>query len=83
LTVVIVEGQTLINGGFAVIIAGTGWFARQIWDAVEKLKNDLQRVEVALPSQYVSKVEYGATMARIETKLEKILDRLDEKADKS
>jgi undecaprenyl pyrophosphate phosphatase UppP len=34
--------QTLINIGAAAILTVVGWFARQLWDAVDKLKNDVK-----------------------------------------
>ena len=45
--------QTLINLGAGTILTVIGWFARQLWDAVEKLKTDIKAIEIALPSNYV------------------------------
>jgi len=63
-------------------MAGLGWFARQLWDAVSELRRDLHKIEVDLPTNYVQKNEYAETMKRIEIMFERIFDKLDGKADK-
>jgi len=63
-------------------MAGLGWFARQLWDAVSELRRDLHKIEVDLPTNYVQKNEYAETMKRIEIMFERIFDKLDAKADK-
>lgn len=74
--------QSLINLGLSCFMAGLGWFARQLWDAVSELRRDLHKIEVDLPSNYVQKNEYTETMKRIEIMFERIFDKLDNKADK-
>lgn len=76
------EVQTIINGLLAVIIAGIGWAARELWAAVKTLREDLQKIEVALPTNYVRKDEFADGIKEIKGMLEKIFDRLDHKADK-
>lgn len=74
--------QTIINlimGGALTII---GWFARQLWDAVQTLKEDMKELEVELPTHYVRKNEFESRFDKIETMLERIFDRLDGKVDK-
>ena len=63
-------------------MAGLGWFARQLWDAVSELRRDLHKIEVDLPTNYVQKNEYAETMKRIEIMFERIFDKLEAKADK-
>lgn len=76
------DGQTLINLGLGAALAGIGWFARQVWDAVKKLREDLHAIEVDLPKSYVSKDDFNVTMKHIETMFQRIYDKLDDKADK-
>ena len=59
-----------------------GWFVRQIWDAVQKLKDDLKRIEVDIPTNYVRKDEMTARFDRIEELLDKLYERLENKMDK-
>jgi len=55
-----------------------GWFARELWTAVQDLKNDLSK----LPLTYVARLDYKEDMREIKEMLSKIFDRLDNKADK-
>jgi hypothetical protein len=76
------EPQTVINGLLAVLLAGIGWAARELWGAVKRLREDLQRIEVALPTNYVRKDEFAEGIKELKEMLGKIFDRLDHKADK-
>jgi hypothetical protein len=73
----------LIFNIVAVAIVGTiGWFARELWSAVQDLKNDLKFIQIDLPSNYVKKTDLDAQFNKIEISLQRILDKLDQKADK-
>lgn len=74
--------QSMINFAGGTVVAAGGWFARQIWDAVTELRRDLHQIEVDLPSHYVKKAEYAADVIEVKTLLQKIFDKLDQKADK-
>jgi hypothetical protein len=76
------ELQTIINSLLAVIIGGIGWAARELWGAVKLLREDIQNIEVNLPSNYVRKDEFAQGLKEIKEMLGKIFDRLDNKADK-
>ena len=76
------DTQTLINTGLSVILAAIGWFARQLWDAVDGLKKDVHQIEVYLPKTYVMKDDLDKRMAHIEDMFQRIYDKLDGKADK-
>lgn len=76
------DAQTLINFGLGAVLAALGWFARQVWDAVKRLREDLHSIEVDLPKTYVSKNDFNDTMKHIETMFQRIYDKLDGKADK-
>ena len=62
--------------------ASCGWFAKQIWDAVQELKRDVHEIEVDLPRSYVSKNDFHETMRHIEDMFQRIYDKLDGKVDK-
>lgn len=68
----------ILGSGLAVI----GWFARTLWDATQKLKEDLKDVEVDMASNYVRKIELDNRLDKIENMLSRIWDSLDKKADK-
>lgn len=76
------EYQDFLNLLAATALAGLGWFARQLWDAVKELRRDLHALEVQLPAIYVTKDHHDATMDKIENMFQRIFDKLDGKADK-
>lgn len=76
------DTQSLINIAISTGLAAIGWFARQMWDAVAELRQDMHHIEIDLPKNYVSKEEYNKTMERIELYVTKIFDKLDNKVDK-
>jgi aspartate aminotransferase-like enzyme len=76
------ELQSLLNIGVGVILAGIGWFSRQIWEAVNELRRDVHEIEVDLPKSYVRKDEFAESVREIKAMLEKIFDKLDSKVDK-
>jgi len=83
------DWQYLINLGAGALLAVGGWFCRQMWDAVDKLKNDIGRLELHMSESYVKKSEVENLRAdmdkrfdRIEMLLDRLFDKLDSKVDK-
>ena len=76
------EFQELVNLVVGTTLSVLGWFARQLWQAVQDLKRDLTAVEIALPTNYVRKEELESRLDKLEAILMKIHDKLDTKADK-
>jgi hypothetical protein len=76
------EPQGVFNIAAGIAIAVGGWFARQVWDSVQRLKEDIHKIEVDLPKSYVSKDDFSKTMKRIEDMFERISNKLDGKVDK-
>jgi len=74
--------QALLNIILGIALSVSGWFMRQMWDAVQKLKDDLKNIEVDLPTHYVRKDEMAARFDRIEDLLDKLYEKLDNKVDK-
>jgi hypothetical protein len=74
--------QGIINLAAGASLAVMGWFARQLWEAVAGLRKDVHDIEVALPSNYVRRDEFGDSVKEIKEMLGKIFDKLDNKADK-
>ena len=74
--------DTLVQlfGGAALLVGG--WFMREIWSAVQKLKEDIVILEKELPIQYVQKEDYKVDISRILETLNKIYEKLDNKADR-
>ena len=74
--------QTTINLIGGAILAVVGWFARQLYQSVKDLQSDIRKIEVSLPTNYVSKFDYNEGLKEIKGMLDKIFDKLDNKADK-
>jgi predicted Holliday junction resolvase-like endonuclease len=69
-----------VLGGVILILVTA--IVKVLWDAVKTLQADMQRIEVALPTQYVAKDEFNRGVSEIKAMLEKISEKLDDKADK-
>lgn len=74
--------QSTINLALSAALAIAGWFARQLWEAVKVLKDDLHRIEADMPKTYVLKDDMDKRMDHIEDMFKRIYDKLDGKADK-
>jgi len=70
--------QQTINLILSTCMAVAGWFARELWTAVQELKNDLSK----LPLVYVARQDYKDDMREVKEMLGKIFDRLENKVDK-
>ncbi len=74
--------QHVLNFAIGTVLAALGWFARQLWDAVSALRDDIRTLERNLPVHYVRKDDFVDAMRRVEDMLIKIFDKLDGKVDK-
>jgi len=81
------DHQTLINAAFSIVMAGGGWFAREIWGAVKELRQAVHKLEVEMPSNYIRKDEFQDGIKELKEICRQIFDKLDSiekrKADKS
>ena len=76
------DWQNLINLAGGAALATIGWFARQLWDAVQKLKADMSRLELSISDNYVKKDDWKDGIKELKEMLGKIFDKLDSKADR-
>ena len=76
------ENQHLINGLLAGGFTVLGWFARELWAAVKELKADLAKLREDLPREYVVKDDYREDIRDIKAMLERIFEKLENKADR-
>lgn len=81
--------QFIINLGGAAALGVMGWFARQLWDSVKELKNDIAGIRLHVSESYVKKSEVDSfkqemdkRFDRVEMLLDRLFDRLDQKVDK-
>lgn len=83
------EPQTVINIVIGLIASIGGWWCKTMWEALRDLqKQDKElaekvgRIEVLVAGAYVKRDEFGDTIKALFSKLDKIEDKLDSKADK-
>jgi predicted negative regulator of RcsB-dependent stress response len=76
------DWQNLINLVVGAALAVIGWFARQLWDAVQKLKSDMSSLELSISNNYVKKDDFKDGVKELKDMLGKIFDKLDAKADR-
>ena len=76
------DWQNVINFAGAALLTAVGWWCREIWDSVKALRADIRKIEVDLPTNYVRKVDIDARLDKIDSVLERIFDKLDDKVDK-
>lgn len=76
------DWQNLINLVGGAALAVIGWFARQLWDAVQKLKSDMSKLELSISDNYVKKDDFKDGIKELKDMLGKIFDKLDNKADR-
>ena len=83
------DWQIIINLGAGVIVGVGGWFARQLWDAVQELKKDVSKLELHLAERYVKRSEIDSVRLemdkrfdKLENMINRLLDKIESKADK-
>jgi len=76
------DWQNVINISIGSLLAVGGWFARQLWDAVQKLKSDISRLELTISDNYVKKDDWKDGIKELKEMLNKIFDKLDSKQDR-
>jgi hypothetical protein len=78
----VLDLQTAFNIIVGICIAGAGWWAKEIWNALAKLREDIHDIEVDLPSNYIKKEDFNDAMKTLNEKLDRIWFKLEDKADK-
>ena len=78
--------QHLINWIGGAALAAVGWFCRQVWDSVQKLKEEVHAIEVDLPRNYVRQDQIEAKLDKIDQRFDKLdahitklFERIDQK----
>lgn len=81
--------QTLFNIAGAVAGSLGGWWLKVLWDAVKDLQSadkelaeKVSSIEILVAGQYVKRDDFDRVANAIFAKLDKIMDKLDTKADK-
>lgn len=82
--------QTLFNIVVGVCGALGGWAINTMWGALKDLQRDdkaladkVAAIEVLVAGQYTTREEFTNAMANVNTKLDLIVEKLNNKADRS
>jgi hypothetical protein len=67
---------------FGVVMTMIGWWVRVMWEAQNKLRDDLSEIERQLPETYVRRDDFRDLVSGIHATLVRIEAKLDGKADK-
>lgn len=81
--------QTLFNIAVSIVGFLGGWWLKVLWDAVKDLQTadkelveKVSSIEILVAGQYVKRDDFDRVAQAIFAKLDKIMDKLDTKADK-
>jgi len=81
--------QSFLNWVFGLINIGFGILGKIMWDSYKDLKKTdkelaekVGNIEVLVAGQYVKREDFQTVTNQIFAKLDKILDKLDQKVDK-
>jgi uncharacterized membrane protein (DUF106 family) len=77
------EVQSIVDVITGIVGAVIGWFVKIMWDSVKELQKDMKETNQALHENYVRKDDYRIDMAEIKGMFNRIMDKLDSKADKT
>jgi len=76
------DSQSILNfilSGASLVL---GWFLREMWAAVKELKADLAKLREELPKEYIARNDYREDIRELKEMLNKLFDKIDNKADK-
>ena len=73
------QAMILLLGGICAVM---GWFGREMYSAVNKLREDLSRLEIRISADYVRYDRLQDALHPIKEALEEIKDALKAKADR-
>lgn len=81
--------QSLINYIFAALGAAASFILKVIWDGLRELQKsdiainaEVARVKLLMADSYIKKIDFDRLAQAIFTKLDRIEDKVDNKADK-
>lgn len=69
--------QELFNIFIPIVCAVLGWFCRELWTAVQELKQDLSKLREELPTHYVTKEDFSDRWTEVLKSLHRLEDKLD------
>lgn len=71
------EVQTLINTLLPLVCVAIGWFCKELWNAVQDLKEDLSDLRSHISDNYMKKDDFNGRWDEVLTYLRRLEDKLD------
>jgi hypothetical protein len=69
--------QQVFNIFIPIVCGVLGWFCRELWTAVQELKQDLSKLREELPTHYVTKDDFNDRFYEVLKSLHRLEDKLD------
>lgn len=70
--------QTLINTVLPIICVAIGWFCKELWNAVQNLKDDLSELRTHIADNYMRKEDFSTRWEEVLKAIHRVEDKLDE-----
>jgi hypothetical protein len=77
------DSQQIFNLGASVIGTAAMWILKVIWDEIKAIKEAQDNLQKDMAKQVVLKDDYRADISDIKNMFNRILDKMDTKADKT
>lgn len=78
----IMDSQDIFNAAITLSGAFGGWILKTIWDAIKDLKVEIRELNREVNQDFVRREDFKDSIVEIKEMLNKIFDKLDNKADK-
>jgi len=78
----LMDSQDLFNAAITLSGAFGGWILKTIWDAIKDLKTEVKELNREVNQDFVRREDFKDSIGEIKEMLNKIFDKLDNKADK-
>jgi hypothetical protein len=70
--------QSLINTVLPIICMAMGWFCKELWNAVQDLKEDLSELRAHISDNYLRKDDFASRWEEVLKAVHRIEDKLDQ-----
>lgn len=83
------DHQMMFNIGIGVISSMLGWWLNNVWTSLKELQaadrelaEKVASIEILVAGQYVTREEFNSVLSQVFSKLDRIIEKLNEKADR-
>lgn len=83
------DHQMMFNIGIGIISSMLGWWLNNVWTSLKDLQaadrelaEKVASIEVLVAGQYVTREEFNNVLGQVFGKLDRIIEKLNEKADR-